>query len=69
MAKAKHSEAALAVVEAWDKEICQKRDILDPDDQLCWESLFWGFAIGKGLPLSEIENGLYRLALRKEVGE
>lgn len=41
------------VIEAWEKEICQKANEVDEANEFHWESLFVGFAIGKGLPIEE----------------
>ena len=39
------------VLKAWQDEVC-KKDI-DPENRYCWESLFVGFALGKGLSVKE----------------
>jgi hypothetical protein len=61
----KISKQVKAVVEAWATEICHKADILDPDNQLDWESMWIGFAIGKGLSINDAAN-FYDLAFEKE---
>ena len=36
---------------AWQDEVCKKN--VDPESRYCWESLFVGFALGKGLSVEE----------------
>lgn len=52
----KFSKAQQAVLKAWKLEVCDRREDLDPDDQLETDSLFIGFAIGKGLPINEAND-------------
>jgi hypothetical protein len=54
------------VLKAWKEEICGN-DNVDPDDELDWRSLFIGFAIGKGLPVSKAtESSLREAAFKLE---
>lgn len=54
---------------AWAAEICANQDIIDPCDEHDWQSLFVGFAIGKGYPLTEaLDYALYMEAFRLEGG-
>ena len=47
------------LLEAWDKEICKKGKQIDPSQELCWRSLFIGFAIAKGYQLKY--SGIYNI--------
>jgi len=59
------------LIEMWKKEICDKSEEIDPEEELCWKSLFVGFLIGKGIDIETATD--YKLyeekALPMEVGE
>ena len=41
------------VVGEWGDMICRHSKQVDPGDELQWESMFIGFAIGRGLTIDE----------------
>ncbi len=54
------SPAAQAVIEAWKIDVCARSGEIDPENEHDWQSLFVGFAVGRGLPLSEaLSSDLY----------
>lgn len=56
------------IIDAWSKEICDRASQIDPNDELCWQSMFTGFAIGCGATVEEAINyDLYKEAFKKEV--
>jgi len=58
------------VVEQWGEEICKYSREVDPSGELHWNSMFIGFAIGRGLSIeAATDYNLYEEAFKKETEE
>ena len=55
------------LLKAWDTEICQKQELIDPENEQDWNSMFIGFALGKGFSIEEATDyDLYYEAFQYE---
>lgn len=41
------------IVTAYKKEIVSNAEVIDPDNEMDWEDMAFGWAIGKGLSINE----------------
>ena len=41
------------LLESWRDDVCKHSDVIDPEGKYCWESLFVGFALGKGASIKQ----------------
>lgn len=62
------TEKQQQVVDEWGSMICCNHEQIDPENELHWESMFIGFAVGRGLTIGDATDfSLYMLhAFKKE---
>ena len=56
----------MAVIDAWEQDVCRRADDVDPNQELHWESIFIGYAIAKGIPQDRAWELYYPHAYERE---
>lgn len=55
-----------AVVKRWREEVCERSGDIDPDNELTWEGIWFGFVIGLGRPDLATNYNYLKLGLPEE---